>query len=392
MVRRTAESTEVASGLFLIADVSRYTSFLADSELEHAQEILESLFNAILKKIRPPFQVSNFQGDAIFSFCPSSSLANGDVVLNAMESIYIGFSNALEQMRVNTTCECRACSNMKDLDLKMILHEGRYLSRVLQDRRELTGSDVILSHRLLKNSVSDLLGISGGYALLTRSAVEALDLEEAALRMRSLEESYEHLGTVTCYVYNLLQALELDRSKRRVLVSESESELSFEIELPLPLEVAWEFLQRPRIKAVLQGALEVQVLSRPSGRTGVGTVYHCAHGVQSSRQTIVDWRPYEYFTVKDVSGFGLLKPSVLSSYQFSPIDESRTLVTFRMGRPRQGGPLRGAMVGLMWATVIRGQLANRMSPALREQILDEIRSDQAAGRLWSEGESTHEAG
>ena len=384
MARRTTENTEVASGLFLIADISRYTSFLAESELEHAQEILESLFNAILKKIRPPFQVSNFQGDAIFSFCPSSTLATGDAVINALESIYIGFSNALEQMRVNTTCECRACSNMKDLDLKLILHEGRYLSRVLQDRQELTGADVILSHRLLKNSVPELLGISGGYALLTRAAVTSLDLGEAATRMRSIEETYEHLGTVTCYVYSLLGALEVHRSQRRVLVSESESDLSFQIELPLPLEVAWEYLQRPPIKAVLQGAAEVRVLSRTSGRTGVGTVYHCAHGVQSTLQTIVDWRPYEYFTVKDVSGFGPLKPSVLSSYRFSPIDESRTLVTFCMGRPRQGGPLRGVMVGLMWATVVRSQLANRMGPALREQILARIRSDQLAGRLWND--------
>jgi len=78
MRRGTGNSTTVTSGLFLIADISRYTSFLAESELAHAHEILDSLFSAILKRVRPPFQVSNFQGDAIFIFCPSTRLVDGD--------------------------------------------------------------------------------------------------------------------------------------------------------------------------------------------------------------------------------------------------------------------------------------------------------------------------
>jgi len=180
--------------------------------------------------------------------------------------------------------------------------------------------------------------------------------------------------------------MEIHRADNPVLVSESTAELKFHLEVPLPVEVAWEYFQRPRIKAALQGASEVRVLRKPSGRTGVGTVYHCAHGAQSTRQTIVDWRPYDYFTVQDVSGFGPVRPAVLSSYIFEPIDPSNTRITFRMGRPRQVGPLRGAMVGLMWEMFVRNQLAGRLSFSLKEQILEEIRSDQDSGLLWSEVE------
>jgi hypothetical protein len=56
---------------------------------------------------------------------------------------YIVFSDTLQQMQFNTTCTCRACQNMKLLDLKMCVHYGEYLIQKLGDREELLGADVI---------------------------------------------------------------------------------------------------------------------------------------------------------------------------------------------------------------------------------------------------------
>lgn len=56
----------IQKGIFVIADITGYTAFLTQSELDHAHEILKTLFDTLLNNIKTPLQISNFQGDAIF--------------------------------------------------------------------------------------------------------------------------------------------------------------------------------------------------------------------------------------------------------------------------------------------------------------------------------------
>ena len=50
---------EIETGYFFIADITGYTRFLAGTELDHAKEILDALFDSILENIEPPLVVSN---------------------------------------------------------------------------------------------------------------------------------------------------------------------------------------------------------------------------------------------------------------------------------------------------------------------------------------------
>ena len=58
----------VQKGYFIITDITGYTAYLSKSELDHAHEILKSLFDAQVMTIKPPLVISNFQGDAILSY------------------------------------------------------------------------------------------------------------------------------------------------------------------------------------------------------------------------------------------------------------------------------------------------------------------------------------
>ncbi len=53
-------------GYVLIADIAVYTAFLTRGELEHAQDILNTLFHTLLNNTRHPLVVSKLEGDAIF--------------------------------------------------------------------------------------------------------------------------------------------------------------------------------------------------------------------------------------------------------------------------------------------------------------------------------------
>ena len=53
---------------FLIADISGYTGYLADVELDHAQDILADLVGAVVTALRPNFRLAKLEGDAAFTF------------------------------------------------------------------------------------------------------------------------------------------------------------------------------------------------------------------------------------------------------------------------------------------------------------------------------------
>ena len=59
---------------FLIADISGYTSFLAGVELDHAQDIIADLMDAVVKALRPPFRLAKFEGDAAFVYAVTAKV------------------------------------------------------------------------------------------------------------------------------------------------------------------------------------------------------------------------------------------------------------------------------------------------------------------------------
>ena len=77
---------------------------------------------------------------------------------------------------MNTTCECNACKNMEELDLKIFLHHGEYINQNFNGTDDLAGSDVNTIFRLMKNSVVDTTSIEA-YLLITKSALQAMELE-----------------------------------------------------------------------------------------------------------------------------------------------------------------------------------------------------------------------
>src|SRR5690349_2706735 len=111
-------------GYFILTDISGYTEFLTESELEHAHEALQTLFDAQLANIKFPLKISGFRGDAIFIYTPEACFVNPQTFLETLENLYIVFADTLRQMQFNTTCGCRACKNIGKLDLKMCIHYG----------------------------------------------------------------------------------------------------------------------------------------------------------------------------------------------------------------------------------------------------------------------------
>ena len=54
-------------------------------------------------------------------------------------------------------CRCNACRNINALDLKFFVHYGEFGIQRLDAHEELIGTDVNLIHRLLKNTVNQMV-------------------------------------------------------------------------------------------------------------------------------------------------------------------------------------------------------------------------------------------
>src|SRR6187455_3426643 len=177
---------------FLIADISGYTGYLADVELEHAQDILADLIGAVVTALRPTFRLAKLEGDAAFTFAAVDRL-DGSMLLDTIERCYFGFRRRRRDVRQATSCECNACARIPDLNLKFVVHHGLALHQKVAGREELLGSDVIVVHRLLKNEVVEGLGM-GAYAMLTQSCIDAAGITPADLGMQPITETYDRIG------------------------------------------------------------------------------------------------------------------------------------------------------------------------------------------------------
>jgi len=283
-------------GFFILTDISGYTEFLTESELEHAHQALQNLFDAQLKNVRFPLKISGFRGDAIFMYTPEIGMINPQSFIETLENLYIVFTDTAHLMQANTTCPCQACVNIKKLDLKMCIHYGEYLIQTLGDREELLGADVIVPHRMLKNQVIEKTGVQS-YALFSQAAAEALGLDRLCTSLTPYKESYEHLGEVNMLVHNLRTAWEREQARQYNRVELDDAWIKIELDIPFPPSLIWDYITTPVLEASILGLVSVTRDDDLGGRVREGSRFHCAHSQADFFNKIVDWKPFEYYTV-----------------------------------------------------------------------------------------------
>jgi hypothetical protein len=186
-------------GYLILADVSGFTAFVTTTELEHGSEIIAALLDEVVGHLSPPLEIQEIEGDAVFALGGEASALPRARLLGVLEEAFAAFKARQRAMQDVETCGCGACQRIGTLDLKMVVHHGSFLRHTVGGRNRVTGTAVILVHRLLKNG----LGRAGGYALLTEPVLWSLGIDAAEAGLPVHTEHYEHLGDVRCFVRTL---------------------------------------------------------------------------------------------------------------------------------------------------------------------------------------------
>ncbi len=326
-------------GYLLIADITGYTAFLRESELDHAKDSLRSLLDLLIENTKPPLIISRLEGDAVISYAPEGSFQQGQTLVELIEGTYVEFRRALDLMVLNTTCNCLACRNISNLDLKFFVHYGRFALEPLPSYTELIGNDVNLIHRLTKNSVTEKTGIHA-YVLYTKAAMEHLAMPGLFDELTPQVESYDDVGEVTIYLLDMHPIWENRKHRYHTVVEQQDANFTFEEEFPLSPPLLWEYLTNPKYRSIVFGADSQRIEDLKKGRVADGSVYVCSHGKNTIQQSIIDWHPFEQYTIKSVvpgGGFSLTTIRLT-------VEENGTTATFLAGKVQEGpSPIRGLL-------------------------------------------------
>lgn len=285
-------SVTAERGYLLIADISGYTDYVVSSPLEYAEDVLADITRDVVERLEPVMHVNKLEGDAAFGYALDDEL-DASMLFDSIEECYFGFRRRLRGIEHSTNCSCNACAKAPELNLKFVVHHGDFIRRLGGRGEELTGHDVILVHRLLKNTASEVLGLRG-YALFTEACVNALGVDPTALGMRGHCERYEDMGEVPAWVVDLETRWEFEHERRRVFVAPEEASFAVDVLLPVPAAIAWEYLTSPQ-KRLLWQVDEIEQVDA-GGRRYSGTSSVCVDGRAKIYEEILDWRPFDYFT------------------------------------------------------------------------------------------------
>ena len=318
------------SGYFVIADISRYTSFLAGVELDHAQDIIADLMDTVVKGLRPPFRLAKFEGDAAFVYAATAKI-DGSMLQDIIESAYFTFRRRLRDIKQASVCGCKACAAMGDLDFKFVAHHGEMVKQKMGGREELAGRDVIVVHRLLKNTVSEKVG-DRAYALYSDACVQMVGIDPAAHGLVEHHETIDIIGDIKLWLRDLEAAWQKENEQTRVEVTREDAYAILDFDIAAPRQAVWEYLTVP---GQWQKWWPTDELVDQSGnrRRGVGTKVHCMHGKDAIIEELLDWRPFDYFTLSALLPMPGA-PKVVMTRAVKDLPNGATHLEMRIAKPK----------------------------------------------------------
>ena len=272
-------------GALVLADMSGYSKFIAQTEVDHSWSILHELLDTMVRSLSGRMDVSQVEGDAILFI---SGLSTPEVVA-AIEGTFVAFHRRLRDMQAVTTCPCSACANISMLKLKFVVHHGKFSRQRLGSVEQLHGTDVIVAHRLLKNSVP-----SKEYLLVTDAVLDRLPTGTRD-RFTPHTESFD-LGAIPGGYKEIAHLWEEARARERQRVAPEEAQVNTEVTVYAPIDLVHSLMLEPDVMQRYLFSDDVVVIPGARGEE-LGSEFHCHHGGSVVTLRVVSTEPGRELTL-----------------------------------------------------------------------------------------------
>ncbi len=188
--------------ILLIVDISGYTRFMVSNRMDiaHSQWVISQIIKTIINQVEIPLEIAKLEGDAVFLYAiqegdETTAAEIGRAIRRKLLKFFAAFSEKVAELSQSNTCDCNACNQAARLRLKLIVHSGEALFYQVDKFFELAGPDVIIVHRLLKNSVA-----ADEYILFTETAYRELKIGET-FAVTQNRELIDDINELTTYVH-----------------------------------------------------------------------------------------------------------------------------------------------------------------------------------------------
>ncbi len=190
----------IRPALLVIADIGGYTAFMKahKTSLAHAQDVVARLLEAVIDAA-PNLTLLEIEGDAAFFYAwpDGQDAASAQMAADQIVAMHRAFHTVRQNIATLNTCECEGCTGARRLSVKFVAHLGEVAIQRVKRVSKLAGLDVILVHRMLKNTVP-----LPEYILLSEALFRLSD-EKIRTHTQSLPQEFEGLGPVQTYFVDI---------------------------------------------------------------------------------------------------------------------------------------------------------------------------------------------
>jgi hypothetical protein len=165
---------------------------MTSTELGHASYAINMLINAMVKAVDEEYEVSEIEGDAVLLIKKGSAPSQKEISDICLK-IFNAFHFQRKWMQQHHLCPCGACESIINLTLKFVAHHGPVAEIKVGRFVKQSGTEMIVAHRLLKNSIDN-----NEYLLVTEKLLQQAPdvMGKDEMEWASSSEEYASIGKV----------------------------------------------------------------------------------------------------------------------------------------------------------------------------------------------------
>jgi hypothetical protein len=309
-----------SKGLLFIPDISGFTRFVNETEIEHTSLIIQELLESLLNSNELGLDVSEIEGDAILFYKYGEPPAFKELY-QQVEKMFRNFHSHLKAYDMQRFCQCNACNSAIELTLKVITHYGEFTGYHVKNFNKLIGKDIIVAHQLLKNDIKQ-----HEYWLVTNSLAKEETLTDLTTWMKWVASYKEMEGGQIAFHYTQLGELkntlppavvpDFDLSGKVSMITSSKE---YETDINTLFHLAGDFNYRSRWR---QGVKSVQKLDHILPR--IGMRYRCD---TEKGESVIYSSSYNYYPERTEFSETEEKSDSTMYYIVEKVDEKKSRLT-----------------------------------------------------------------
>ncbi|WP_034041674.1 DUF2652 domain-containing protein [Wocania ichthyoenteri] len=189
--------------LICIPDISGFTQFMSEVDFELSSKIIPSLLNKIVYSNEIGFKISEIEGDAVLFF-RKGELPSFKSLIEQCKLFYTEFYHQMELLMAENSHKLDSHIIPKILGLKIVLHYGLDIGAMqVGNNIKLIGEDIIIAHRLLKNSIESDEYLMISDTLLHQYKGNNIEKETYWSDLKHGQDNYDHIGEINYHYIEL---------------------------------------------------------------------------------------------------------------------------------------------------------------------------------------------